>query len=191
MPSHRTHNARQAPGGFTLIELVVVVAILSLMVGTAIPLFGGALGKLRATSAIDEVLMTLRLANQKSVFQQARQEFVIDFRRDKNRYWIEFLQPGKRAKKLRWAPDQVRALKRDFEFIQVYFPDQDETNRRRQARISFFPDGTSKDCYIFLGKSVGSGGRDYDPLYVIEVRGSDGRVRLLEGEEKEEYEGYL
>ncbi len=191
MVRQRTDSARKKTGGFTLIELVVVVTILSLMVGAAIPLFGGALAKLRATSAIDEVLMTLRLANQKSVFQQERQEFVIDFRRDKNRYWIEFLQPGKRSKKLRWAADQVRALKRDFEFIQVYYPDRDETSRRNQSRISFFPDGTSKDCYIFLGKSVAGGGRDYEPLYIIEIRGSDGRVRLLEGEEREEYEGYL
>lgn len=174
---------------FTLIELVIVLAIVSLMLGAAIPMFSSVLSKERADSVAEEVAMTLRLANQKSIFQQLKHDFVIDFR--KNHYWLEFLQPGKHSKKLKYRPDQIRSLGGDFEFLMVYYPDKDDTEKRRNTRLSFNPDGTSTDAFIFLGQPTQKGSSEYQSLIILEVRGSDGRVRILPKEEQRDYEYLL
>jgi prepilin-type N-terminal cleavage/methylation domain-containing protein len=174
--------------GFTLIELVVVICLLALMVGAAVPLFQSVLLKRRSESVGDEVVMTLRLANQKSVFQQLNHDVVIDFTHSK--YWLEFLQPRKHSKRLKMQSDQIRPLTGDFEFLSVYFPDQGESENRRKVRIPFYPDGTAKDAIILLGRRGESGG-DYSSTIVIEIRGSDARVRILNEEERREYEYLL
>lgn len=181
--------AKTKQHAFTLIELVIVLGIVSLMLGAAIPMFSSVLSKERADSVAEEVAMTLRLANQKSIFQQAKHDFVIDFR--KNHYWLEFLQPGKHSKKLKYRPDQIRSLGGDFEFLMVYFPEKDDTEKRRNARIAFNPDGTSIDTLVFLGIPTAKGSSEYRSLMILEIRGSDGRVRILPEEERREYEYLL
>jgi general secretion pathway protein H len=177
------HRTRQ--GGFTLLELIVVVVILGVMAGTAIPLFSGALGKQKSEGIIQEFVLTLRLANQRSVFRQEKQDFVVDFR--KNRYWFETMQRGKYSKKEKMRAVETRELPSRFEFLMVYFPSTDETEERRNARISFYPDGTATETVILIGREDVTGEKDYDYLEVIKLRGTDSNVKVLEGEEKQTY----
>ena len=179
----------EVKSAFTLIELVVVMSIVVLMLGVAIPLFRSTLAKTRAESVADEVAMTLRLANQKSVFQQNEHDFVIDFR--KQTYWLEFLQPGKHSKKLRLRPDQIRQLSGGFEFLLVYFPNKDDSEKRKKSHVSFHPDGTATDALIFIGKPSEDSSKAYESLFAIEIRGGDGRVRILTEEEREPYDYLL
>ena len=174
---------------FTLIELVVVMAIACLIVGMAIPLFSSTLAKVRADSAVEEVAMTLRLANQKSVFLQTKHDLVIDFR--KQTYCLEFMQPGKHSDKLKMRPDQTRILSGGFQFLLVYYPALDESENRRKGRISFHPDGTATDSVVFIGRVSPENPSTFDSLFGIEVRAGDGKVRVLPPEEREVYDYLL
>jgi Tfp pilus assembly protein FimT len=165
------------------------MAIACLIVGMAIPLFSSTLAKARADSAVEEVAMTLRLANQKSVFQQTKHDLVIDFR--KQTYWLEFMQPGKHSKKLKMRPDQTRTLTGGFQFLLVYYPNLDDSENRHKAHVSFFPDGTATDSVVFIGRVSPQDSSTYDSLFGIEIRSGDGRVRVLSTEEREAYDYLL
>ncbi len=174
---------------FTLIELVVVMAIMCLIVGMAVPLFNSTLAKVRADSAVEELAMTLRLANQKSVFQQTKHDLVIDFR--DQTYCLEFMQRGKHSKKLKMRPDQMRTLTGGFQFLLVYYPGLDDSENRHKGRVSFFPDGTATDSVVFIGRVSPKDPSVYDSLFGVEVRAGDGRVRILTDEEREAYDHLL
>lgn len=174
--------------GFTLLELVVVVMILGLMFGTAIPIFSDTLRKKRAEGYVEEIASTFRLANQKSVFQQQDNDVVVDFTRQ--RFWIESMLPGKHSKKLKLRAEESQKLDGAYEFILVYFPGSGESETRRKVRIPFNPDGTAKEAIVFLGQPM-PGGREYAALYAIEIRGVDARVRILPEQERQEYEHLL
>ncbi len=189
MVSSYLSRRRGGEYAFTLIELVVVMAITCLVVGMAIPLFSATLAKVRADSAVEEVAMTLRLANQKSVFLQTKHDLVIDFR--KQTYCLEFMQPGKHSKKLKMRPDQIRTLTGGFQFLLVYYPGKDESEDRHKGRISFHPDGTATDAVVFMGRVSPENPSTFDSLFGIEVRAGDGRVRVLPPEEREAYDYLL
>ncbi len=174
---------------FTLIELVVVMAVTCLMLGMAIPLFNSTLAQMRADSAVQEVAMTLRLANQKSVFLQTKHDLVVDFKEQS--FWLEFLQPGKHSKKLKMRPDQTRTLSGGFQFLLVYFPSLDDSENRHNARVSFYPDGTATDSIVFIGRVSPKDPSTYDSLFGIEIRSGDGRVRILTEEERKNYDYLL
>lgn len=62
-------RVREEKGGFTLAELLIVVAILLVLIAIAVPLFTGALG--RAEEAVDQ-------ANQRSARSEATTEYMLN-----------------------------------------------------------------------------------------------------------------
>ena len=176
--------------GFTLIELVVVVGVLGIIVGATIPLFRGTLSRMKAKGILQEVVLTLRLAHQRSVFRQETQDFVVDFKNRK--YWVEALAPGKHSKRLRKKAVEVRTLPHRFEFLAVYLQDSEELEDRRKAKFFFYPDGTATEAAILVGKVDLTGEEEFEQFQVIRIRGTDGKVTVVEDEQdKEWYLGLL
>ncbi len=197
-PSHRRGASQSLPEdgatksntGFTLIELVVVIAIVGLMSTMAVVSFKGILTKQRAEGVVQDVTIALRMAHQTSVFQQEKQDIVFNFK--KSSYHREFLAEGKHSRRKRVTEGEYTTLPRPFEILFVYFPENDKVSYRRNARISFHPDGTSTDSVIMLGKEDRESIDGYSDIAVIEVRGSDSKVSLVEDEfEKAAYLGML
>jgi prepilin-type N-terminal cleavage/methylation domain-containing protein len=184
------HRVENPSSGFTLIELVVVIVIVGIMAAMAVISFGGILGKQRAEGVVQDVTISLRMANQKSVFQQEKQDIVFNFK--KGSYHREFLAEGKHSRRKRVTEGDFTKLPEPFQFLLVYFPDRDEVAHRRSARITFYPDGTATDSIVLVGKQDREADNGYSDVFAIEVRGSDSKVSLIEDEyDKAAYLGLL
>jgi prepilin-type N-terminal cleavage/methylation domain-containing protein len=89
-----TTERRQGSTGFTLIEMLAVVAILALVVGIALPNFG-----LRSRRAMQDeakqLAANLEFARQRSVMTGVPHRLVIDV--EDGSYWLEWLVSEARA----------------------------------------------------------------------------------------------
>ena len=185
-PLNNTHCS----SAFTLIELVVVIVIVGVMSSMAVVSFKGILTKQRAEGVVQDVTIALRMANQKSVFQQEKQDIVFNFK--KGSYHREFLAEGKHSRRKRVTQGDFTRLPDQFQFLLVYFPNNDEVSNRRSARITFYPDGTATDSVVLVGKEDREANNGYSDVFAIEVRGSDSKVSLIEDEyDKATYLGLL
>ncbi|MBN2886182.1 MAG: GspH/FimT family pseudopilin [Chromatiaceae bacterium] len=145
----RTRRAR----GFTLVELVVVLAIAGLLL-TAVPaLFSAALPGLELKGAARRAVATLRLARETAIRRGAEAALVVDVEARRLR-----IEPGGRPLALPKGLDlRLAAASREM---------QGET----RGAIRFFPDGSSTGGRLWLSHE----GRGYE----VGVNWLTGRVRL-------------
>jgi prepilin-type N-terminal cleavage/methylation domain-containing protein len=73
--------------GFTLLELVVVVSIVSVIFALALPALGDGLRRWRLQGAVQEVATILKFARNQSVAGRAPVQVVLD--RSRNVYWLD------------------------------------------------------------------------------------------------------
>ncbi|MCP4996874.1 MAG: prepilin-type N-terminal cleavage/methylation domain-containing protein [Gammaproteobacteria bacterium] len=64
--------SKQLSGGFTLLELIVVVAVLSILLGVVIPGFKSMLEQNRMAAAVNGFIATLRYARSEAVTRETR-----------------------------------------------------------------------------------------------------------------------
>ncbi|MGH8584433.1 MAG: GspH/FimT family pseudopilin [Gammaproteobacteria bacterium] len=141
------------PGGFTLIELIVVLAIAGLLVALVPPLFSKVLGGVELRATARELAAALRYARSRAVFQQRDALLTLDT--EQRRYRVS----GRKG---------VGRIDRDIELKMLAARSQ-QTGRAR-ASIRFFPDGSTTGGQISLS--------DGGSRYVIDVNWLTGRVAL-------------
>jgi general secretion pathway protein H len=116
----------QAVAGFTLVEMLVVVTILALIAGIALPFFARTYSdSLRLQSTTDTFLAALRLTRAKAILGNTEAVFVIDV----DRHTFESPAIPTRA----FESDVLAALK-------VAEPERPTQSR---GGFRFFPDGSS------------------------------------------------
>ena len=147
------HTRNKNKRGFTAIELVVTVAIISIMAAFAIPYIIGMQPTLRVNSAARDLTSELQLAKMKSVSE--RNNYVITFTTDNNQYSIyddddnDFATAGAESSEL------VKTVDIDAEYTGIQFgyvsgqtnPDGNAiansvTFSGTPRSVTFRPDGT-------------------------------------------------
>lgn len=79
MPSSRVHPAsagagQAASGGFTLVELMITIAVLAIVLAIAVPSFQAIINRNRLVSASNEVVAALQLARMEAIRRNSRVE---------------------------------------------------------------------------------------------------------------------
>ncbi|TCZ88703.1 GspH/FimT family pseudopilin [Lysobacter sp. N42] len=69
---HGKARRRRGSGGFTLVELMVVIAVLALLVGIGVPAFNGVIQRNRLAAAANEVVSALQTARMEAVRRNRR-----------------------------------------------------------------------------------------------------------------------
>ena len=77
MPTSSARNRLRA-GGFSLIELIVALSILTLIAGLVVPAFAQAIDRMRFETAIWQISTNLRIARRLAVAEGREAVFVID-----------------------------------------------------------------------------------------------------------------
>lgn len=88
------NRRRSTEAGLTLIEMLIVVAIISVMIGIAFPSISSGIDTLRLRSATDEIVSTFNSAMNRADRRQIAVEIVVD--RAQNRLVFASAAPGYR-----------------------------------------------------------------------------------------------
>ncbi|MEW6657717.1 MAG: GspH/FimT family pseudopilin [Thermodesulfobacteriota bacterium] len=140
--------------GFTLLELVVVLALLTLMMGLVVPNMYGSWQRERDRAGVRQLMTTLRTARSVAATRHQRVRVFLDL--GAGRYQLE------------GSPRKVD-LSRGFRLGEAHLVWEDREARR--GYIAFYGDGTSSGGYLAL---VDRGGK----VQVIDVEIITGKVSL-------------
>jgi prepilin-type N-terminal cleavage/methylation domain-containing protein len=155
---------------FTLIEVMIVIAIIAMVVTAGIPMMTRALNKDQLAKAVNDVLEGCKLARDRAILQNRPYDFVI---RSKNETeWDMNVEPGK-SKDSRPAPgrgstltasanpasgtkevgtlagDFPRAFGREVAFELIYVNLADHMGAA-EARVRFHENGTADELTLIM-----------------------------------------
>ena len=126
------HDIRGSHGGFTVIELLIVVVILAIVGLTALPMISSA-GSVQIRSAANMISADLEYARSMAISRG--QDFSVEFDKDTESYWIE-----DQAGSVIWHP-----VKKGFKYI-IDFRNDGRLNSVDITNVSFNNDIVRFDC---------------------------------------------
>jgi prepilin-type N-terminal cleavage/methylation domain-containing protein len=156
----RPHQSNGGHGGYSLIEMMIVVAMIAVLAGIAVPVSSGMITRARAESANLEVLTWLESARNRAIAE--RRNFEVTFDQDADLITIERVEPDDER-----TPIAIHALENGLTFMQFdgvddtpdEFGDESDVEIEGDAPHMFTSDGSFIDANgdpvngtIFLGK---------------------------------------
>ncbi len=148
--------ASWGPAGFTLLELMVVMALLALLMGLVLPGLQRTVKKERDRASLRQLTPALRLARSQAA--TTRQRVRVFVNRESGRYWMD-------------GSDR-RGVLTGMRIGEISLVWQDQT--RRQGYIAFYGDGSSSGGKLALEDHTGR-------RYNLEVEIITGKVSLKTG----------
>lgn len=154
--------------GFTLIELIVVMVVLSIVMALSLPNFRGMTQKSELKTASREIVSTVRLARSLAVFTGKLVVLKIDVDGRKYRLVVEKDEKEKEDDRVN-TYERVRELPRDVKFSNIEADEGDLENNI--VYVFFYQDGSASQTLITLENKKG---RQAD----IEIYRNTGMARI-------------
>ena len=140
--------------GFTLLELLVVLAIITLILAIVPPMLGNVLASSHVKSATRELAAGLKYARSQAINRQ--EEMTLSLHVDGKYYVV-----GKKRKRLDVPNDTTMTL----------ITARSEQLSTKEGAIRFFPDGSSTGGQIKIKHASSE--------YIVDVNWLTGRVRIM------------
>jgi prepilin-type N-terminal cleavage/methylation domain-containing protein len=134
---------RSAKTGFTFLELMVVVSLISILLFFSIPRFQGALGASSEDKSLRWIITKVRILKDRAVKEQRL--YLLHVELDANWIWIS--HADMKEDQLQKARENGLRITRDLQIQQVEFMGRDDVSSGR-ADIRFFPSGYSDKAAI-------------------------------------------
>lgn len=153
-----TMNARRQSAGFTLVELLVVLAMIALLVALARPMYSAAVPGARVRTEVISLAMSLRQSRNRAI--SSGEIIAVEFDTEHARYTI-----GSGIVELP-ANTQLHVAQRGMSSVQTIAANDSA------VRLEFHPDGSSTGASVEL--------RDASTAWRLDVDWLTGRIRVAQ-----------
>lgn len=138
-------NKKRCVSGFTLIELMVVMLLISIVLAVAIPRFEGGPFQDPTKKLSRWMMNTVRHLRSAAIQTQTVQTLVIDL--SNQRIWIN--HAGMSEEALSAAEDKAMTIDKSIQIRNVQYPDREQLTHGA-VEIRFYPQGFSDQALIQL-----------------------------------------
>ena len=163
-----TYRTKRAGHGFTLIELMVVMLLISIVLAVAIPRFDGSAFQDPVKKLSRWMINTVRTLRSAAIQKQKTQGLVIDL--SNNRMWLVNDEMDEEA--VTAASDKALNLPDTIRIVDVQFPHQ-EAISSGTAEVWFYPAGYSDQVLIHLEA-------DHTERFTYQVEPLLSKVKIIE-----------
>jgi general secretion pathway protein H len=159
-------NRKFQEGGFSLLELIVVMALIGIIAALVPPLMTRSLSNLKMKTTVKEISATLRFARSQAISTKTTQFFFLDI--EEKKYWISTF--SHQSSTISLQPKTI-----DHEIAIEGFKssrDSDDIIRDGVVRVEFSPQGSSSGGVILVKI------KDEDRVLSIDADMFTGRVKV-------------
>ena len=132
--------------GFTLIELIIVLAIIGTVISISVPFVSNFLFRANLESSAEDIVSTLRWARRLAITK--RKEYMVIFDPQRGKYWLQDKEgniEGERhslQENIVFADPELNKMQEEDGIVEFDNPDD--------SGISFYPQGTAESGSIYL-----------------------------------------
>ncbi len=154
--------------GYTLIELIIVLAIIGTVVSMSVPFVSSFLFRTNLQSSAEDMVSTLRWARRLAITK--REEYRVVFDPQRGKYWLEDKEGNAEGERhslqqnIVFADPDLNKIQEEDGIVEFDHPDD--------SGISFYPQGTAESGSIYLK------GKEGERWYTITITASTGYTRI-------------
>ena len=156
-------------GGFSLAELIVVLAILAVIMAAVVPVFDGSFAGVRSDAAVRDLVAFLKYAQERAITDTVAYRFCM--RPDTGEYWIEAQTQDTGTPVFRETNEHQTERRRLPEGVTMDKPKARKSEEGGEYYLEFSPSGWCDAGEIKLSK-------DGESLTHIRTTGASGRVTV-------------
>jgi prepilin-type N-terminal cleavage/methylation domain-containing protein len=154
--------------GYTLIEIIIVLTILSIMTASVIPMYQGSLGRVRFERASRDFVSTLKYAQERAVTDATEHRLYLN--EERGAYWVTRFAGVQDGKDVYERLDEFAGAERVLpENIKIEKPDARLDRDREAHYVAFYPSGACDYATISFAL-------DDDRSCTIKTKGRLGRL---------------